>query len=338
MESIERLEKLAAMAAGQGHFLVGAVILVALLVIAFLVFFPVRETEIDLEAKTLNVSFGLAAPHVVVEEALMRTIGMSGVTAIRVPEGRTAQGGPAGGKDLSETNLRLEAVTGSRAPGTLRLSDVAASENTHVVLLARRGGGYRVSLEGAPLRLKVNLYGSIRIQAPGQIDEVIEFPYPKPLLVSADTSAVDLDLVPLDPAHAGLPRRASIKALSLIRVEKAGDTSQALVRESSGLLSGRIYKLSVGGEQRELREYEHLVLSEPRGELRSVRLADDALNLRFQGKVSGLTAGSLENREELMPKWLEVWRARGPVSLFLSTSVSVIALALTVLRWFKVHS
>lgn len=338
LESLESLQKLADMTEQRNYTLLAAVVAATVLLVAFLVFFPIPTTEIELEAKTSYARLRLTDSQVVLQEAPeLRALAISGLAAVRLPEGMGTDGKPAGGLDLEESSLRLEAITAAGAPASLRLADSKAAPDSLVALAAGRGGDYRVSFKADPPLLKVNLYGRIRVQVPGVTDQVIEFSRPKLLLAKAGSEPVDLDLALIDRARAGLPSRLSVRELSLFRSEKVGDAGQARVQDTSGLKAGRIYLISLSGAQRDLRENEELRLERPEGEVRSVHLTDDGIAFRFRGKVRDLTAGSLENPEPLMPTLLDWWKARQPASLFMGTTISLIGLILGGLRWFKVH-
>jgi hypothetical protein len=71
-----------------------------------------------------------------------------------------------------------------------------------------------------------------------------------------------------------------------------------------------------------------------RGEIRTLRLQDNNIDLKFHGRVRGLGAGPEENPRSLMPTWLEWLRARHSLSLFWGAAIYLFGLIAGVLRWW----
>jgi hypothetical protein len=98
-----------------------------------------------------------------------------------------------------------------------------------------------------------------------------------------------------------------------------------------------LYFASLNGVSRSLRAGEILRLEDPRGEIRTLRLEDEVVALDFQGRVRGISSGSDDSRQNLMPTWLDWLRAQHGLSLLWGTTFYLFGIGLAALRWFKVN-
>lgn len=78
-----------------------------------------------------------------------------------------------------------------------------------------------------------------------------------------------------------------------------------------------LYFQSLNGKERSLRPGEKIRFEQVRGEIRTLRLDDNQIALKFHGHVQGMSTGSPENRSSLMPTCLEWLSARHSLSLVL---------------------
>src|SRR6185437_15195225 len=93
-------------------------------------------------------------------------------------------------------------------------------------------------------------------------------------------------------------------------VDEFQNSDQTLVRQLSTVLAGTIYFSALNDQQRQLRPGETIGFEKSAGEFRTIRMQDDHIDVKFHGRVRGLTIGTGENRRSLMPTWLDWLRAR----------------------------
>ena len=70
------------------------------------------------------------------------------------------------------------------------------------------------------------------------------------------------------------------------------------------------------------------------GEVRTLRLQEDHIELKFHGRVRGMTLGSGEGSRSYMPTWLEWLRERHSLSLLWGAALYLFGLVTIVLRWW----
>lgn len=96
-----------------------------------------------------------------------------------------------------------------------------------------------------------------------------------------------------------------------------------------------LYFQSLNGKERSLRPGEKIRFEQVRGEIRTLRLDDNQIALKFHGHVQGMSTGSPENRSSLMPTCLEWLSARHSLSLFWGTTLYLFGLITGILRWWR---
>jgi hypothetical protein len=126
----------------------------------------------------------------------------------------------------------------------------------------------------------------------------------------------------------------SVSNLSLFHIDEFLDTDRTVIRRASTILSGTLYFAALNDQERKLRPGEMLHFVQSQGEFRTLRLQDDYIDLKFHGRVRGMGVGSGENRQSLMPTWLEWLRARHGLSLLWGTTLYLLGLIAAVLRWW----
>ena len=128
---------------------------------------------------------------------------------------------------------------------------------------------------------------------------------------------VDLDLTLLDPNKDHFASQLSARDPSFLDVEDFRDPNSNLPRHVSTVLSGTLNFESLNGLERKIRPGEMIQLETSQLEIRTLRLREDHIELKFHGRVRGLNVGSNDGRRSLMPTWLEWLQARHSLSLTL---------------------
>jgi len=332
MESISRLESLLAMTTQpvqrRRARLAAALVVAGSLILTSLLFFRrVESEEIEIEASSAELSFRLAEQSIVLLPTAVRRVAITGLRSMRLP-GQAA--------DLEEESLLLEADEAGQ--GSVNLAAISAPKAARVSLKREPGGDhYRLTLEGDPGALQAALQGKVRITVPGVMNELQGFTVPQSLLLAPGPHPLSLDLHCAGQS-CGLPPSIPIQGLSLDRLDRAGETELAAPRSRSTLLSGAIFHLELEGREHKLREAEQMRFVDPLGELRALHLAPEALAFRFSGTVRGIETGHGEHVRNLMPTWLEWWKAHHSLSLFWSSSLYLLTILFGALKWFKGNS
>jgi hypothetical protein len=308
-----------------------------LLIVSILLFARVAETEIELDLALSEVGFVLPKQQVLAETMGLAALGVSGLREIQLPEiGRPGDSGPqASDRVRLSTASGASGASGGKRQGSITLATLLLPPETRVWL--RYTGlphQYRLSLKGANLELRADVNGPLEIGLPDRVAAAFDFVTPQPVRLIPDTDAVDLDLTLLDTGKSGFSPQVSATNLSLFQIDRYQDDERTVVRRVSSILNGALIFESLNQRELKLRPGEMIHFEQIRGEIRTLRLQDNLIDLKFHGRVRGLGAGSEENHRSLMPTWLEWLRERHGLSLFWGAAIYLFGLIAGVLRWW----
>jgi hypothetical protein len=299
--------------------------------VSILLFVRIRETEIELEVASTELTFALAKEQVITGVLDLAALGVSGLRSVELPvaAGGVPAGAPAvsltresaGGREGSVTLAPVLLPAGARV--TLRYSDVPNQVG--------------VFLNAAGLALQGTLNGPIRAGLAGAPVREFNFASPKPIALAGGSE--DLALYLTFPAMPQAPVVPQIRVgdISVLRIDQFLDPDRTIVTRLSTILSGTLFFESLNGEERRLRGGEDLEFEHSHGELRTLELAAHQIVWKFHGRVRGMTTGIGEGRRSLMPTCLDWLRARHGLSLLWATSVYIFALIAGALRWWGVR-
>ena len=312
---------------------VAAVFLATLIGCSVLLFVRRGETDIRLDLAVTEVAFVLPTEQKLTELTQFTTLGASGMREIQLPRARGQAGRSLHSGDDAVAQVRLAQVTDGKRQGGMTLETVILSANTLVRVQSQGAPALRLSIQGAGTELQASVYGPIEVAVAGEGLQRLDVPSPQPVLFRSATSEADLDL-----RLAGSGKRVFAVPLradraSFVQVEQAGDETRSIVRRTSTILSGSLYFESLNGEERKLRPGELLELSGARGDITELRVEQDHLVLRYQGRVEGVSIGAGETRRSIMPTWLDWLRARRGAWLLWGTAVYLFGLVMGFLRW-----
>lgn len=306
-----------------------------LLVVSILLFARVRETEVELDLALSEVSFVLPAQQILAEAMNLSALGVSGLHEIQLPPARNREAQILQTADGMESALRLSAASQGKRRGSIGLAALALPKETHVwVRHTELPHEFRLSLKGDDLKLRSDVNGPVQVGFAGRGTEQLDFVTPKAVLLQPGTNEVDLDLALPDTSVGMFSSQLPASNLSLFHIDEFLDTDRTVIRRASTLLSGTLYFAALNNQERKLRPGEMLHFVQSQGEFRTLRLQDDHIDLKFHGRVRGMSIGSGENRQSLMPTWLEWLRARHGLSLLWGTALYLFGLIAGVLRWW----
>ena len=82
-----------------------------------------------------------------------------------------------------------------------------------------------------------------------------------------------------------------------------------------------------------LRPRELISFNQSAGEIRTIRLHDNLVEVKYYGRVRGMYSGFGEHKINLMPTYLEWLSARHGLSLLWGTTLYIFGIIVGVLRW-----
>lgn len=304
------------------------------LIVGLLLSIRVAKTEVELELALSEVGFSLPAQQQLTEAMKLSALGVSGLRQIEVPRTRERDAMRVPPADGGPVSLRLSVGGQGESRGTLGLETPILPAATRVRV--RHTGlprEYRLSLAGTKLEMRAPVTGRVRLEISGGGSELLDFPAPKAFLMQSDAGGVELDLTFAEGAGGALSPQLAASNLSFSRINEDRDDDRTRVYRVSTILSGTVYFQALNGQELKVRPGEVVQFESALGEIRTLRLEDNHIDLKYHGGVRGMSAGSGENRRSLMPTWLEWLRARHGLSLFWGTALYLFGLIAGVLRW-----
>src|SRR5688572_24254492 len=152
----------------------------------------VASTGIRMELSVSELNFTLPQQQVVTGIIKLSSIGASGLANVHV-SGMTAQSG--GGIEGSSSAVLLSADTTNNYPGTITLDALSLPAGMRIgVRHTDVTNEYRFSLQGKPIDVPIQVYGSIKMISPPNPAEVLNFTSPGLIKLQATKDGVDLDL------------------------------------------------------------------------------------------------------------------------------------------------
>jgi hypothetical protein len=317
------------------QWMVAAALVGTLLIVSLLLFLRVKETEIELDLALSEVSFVLPRQQIFAEAMNLSAFGVSGLREIQLPHADKEEAEIIQANDGAETALRLLPLSQGRNQGSITLGTMTPPNETRIWLIhTGQSRKYRLSLKSSDLKLRADVNGPVQIGGLGSGIKQLDFAVPKAILLQAGDDEVDLDLTFPDSAKGTLSSQLSISNLLLTQIREYQDRDRTIVSRASTILSGTLYLAALNDKERKLRPGEMIQFERSQGELRTLRLMEDHIELKFNGRVSGMTTGSGDNRRSLMPTWLEWLRARHGLSLLWGTGLYLFGLLIALLKWW----
>jgi len=306
-----------------------------LLIVSILFFARLSETEVELDLTLNELGFTLSSEQVLADSMNLSALGISGMDEVQLPVAGKQEDETLRESDGTMSSLHLSSMLAGKRQGSISLGTLAFPGETRVWV--RQTGlphQYRLSLKGPSLKLQADVNGPLQIALTGRGIEQRVFDTPRAVHMQAGADEVDLDLTLPETARGALSSQLSASDLSLFHVDEFQNSDQTLVRQLSTVLAGTIYFSALNDQQRQLRPGETIGFEKSAGEFRTIRMQDDHIDVKFHGRVRGLTIGTGENRRSLMPTWLDWLRARHGLSLLWGSAIYLFGLIVGVLRWW----
>jgi hypothetical protein len=305
---------------------VALLFLATLLVVSILLFARVRETEIELDLAVSEVSFVSPTLQTLAETMELSSLGVSGLRQVQLSGAEAPS---------EETGLRLSVAPAGDRRGSINLATVMLAPEDHVWL--RNTGSpdqWRLSLKGKPAEFRADVLGAVQIESVNGGVQRLDSVVPQSVLMQSGAEDTDFDLSFAAPGGSVFAPQLSAKSLLLSAVDEFIDNDRTVVRRISTVESGSIYFVSLGDRERKLRPREMIHFDRSQGEIRTLRLQDGHIELKYHGRVRGLSTGEDGGRRSLMPTWFEWLSARHSLSLLWGTAIYLFGALAAGFRWF----
>ena len=221
--------------------------------------------------------------------------------------------------------------------GKIDLLPAHADANTRVWISMTPGEPHAsLSMKGANMEVTANLSRRISIKSGGEQLGERDFGRPRPIKIeAAHPRLLDLALRFDGNPDITFPSHMMVSSLSLHREEVEVIDGLRAKRSVSSVLKGEIFNESMNGKRYGLRKGEWLVLDGVDGEIRSMRMTAEGIQLDYQGTATGIRVGSRQNRRSLMPNWLEWFGERHSVKMLWGAFLWLLSTLFGAIKWWQ---
>lgn len=324
------------------RWLLSGVIAVTLAILTVLLFKRVPSTEVELELVASEIEFTVPTRQVVIDGMPLATLGVAGIARIEAPTDdreRALVPDPSG-----DPPDAVRFVAGSRASpddaraaGSVTLGELVVPAGTTLRLgVGDAGASRRITLRGAEVSVAVTLHGSVSVGTSQSPPDERSFATPRLVSIHAARDELVLDLGLPGAARSAFAPVIDVSDLSASRMNQHVDTTGSVVRRVSTIQSGSVYLSSLDDRERRLRTGEVLVLDGVHGEIASLAFTDAGVEVRFRGRVRGMTVGWGEHPRSLMPTWLEWALAQHGLTLLWGSVIYFLGVMTTLMRLWGV--
>lgn len=342
VEKLERLSKIAEICnsakspPARKRWPIIAVFAVTLIAVSFLLFVRVSETVIELDLSVSEVSFVLPVQQILTNTMRLDALGVSGLAEIQLPRTRTRDAKILPSSEFVRSAILISTITDEEQQGTVTLPAIMLSAGTRVWLrLTDVQHQYRMSLKSDGLDLRADVNGPVLVGLSGNQAEQFDFTSPKSIHLLPDSSEVDLDLLVWNTSQNLFSPQLVANNISLFRIDEFTDAERTIVRRVSTILSGKLYFESLNSKEYTLRPGEGIHFKRSEGEIRTLRIHDNHITLKFYGSIQGMKTGLGKTGRSIMPTYLEWLRARQGLSLLWGSTIYILGLIMAVLRWWR---
>jgi hypothetical protein len=356
LEAVQRLAALADLAAAtrarqRRRWPLFAAAVLTLLVVSVLLFSRVRDTDIELDVRTSSLSFLTPARQGILGTQTLRFVGATGVGQVRLPDSHTGASDVLAAAEGELCEASFETVADARTGSSLSIPLLTVPPGTRVSVVRTAPHAVELTLtvpSGVELPTEISVKGTIRIAAHGpahHINRIDAFAYPEVIrLNAASATPITLQLTSaVDVPFAFSPELAATD-ISFFEIQQDIDMTRAVPRQVSSLLAGTLYLEALNDKAITVRPYEELRFGRSNGMIRKLQLvpadantsAGESFALQAHADVSAMTIGAGKNVRSLMPTYLESLAARQGLALFWGSTLYLIGVVASILRWLRV--
>jgi hypothetical protein len=318
-------------------WLLPALFLTTLTILSILLFGHVSETEIELDVTASDVSFAVPDQQVLTTLMQLTRLGIDGLHEIRIPRSQEEDSHTISSADNKRETLHVLITPEKKETGSLSLSSVIVPVGTRVRIYPTEiANQYGLSLTGASVDLRAEIHGRIQMSFSDHTSMMYNFASPKAIVMTSDSQEVRLVFsVANDSIGAAFSSQLAADELRLFQIDEFVDQKNTIVRKVSTIHSGTLYLEELKGKEIQLRPREQISFKQSVGEIRTIRLNNNRVELKYYGRVRGMDSGFAENKRNLMPTYLEWLSARHGLSLLWGTTLYIFGIIVGVLRWLE---
>ena len=340
LEQLSRLVKLVESSQTKRRpnlWLLPALFLTTLIILSILLFGHVSETEIELDVTASDVSFEVPDQQVLTTLMQLTRLGIDGLNEIRIPRSQEEDSHTISSADNGREILQVLITSEKKETGSVSLSSVIVPVGTRVRIYPTEiANQYGLSLTGSSVDLRAEIFGRIQMSFSDHRSMTYNFASPKAIVMTSDSQEVRLVFsVANDSIGAAFSSQLAADELRLFQIDEFVDQKNTIVRKVSTIHSGTLYLEELKGKEIQLRPREQISFKQSAGEIRTIRLNDNRVELKYYGRVRGMDSGFGENKRNLMPTYLEWLSARHGLSLLWGATLYIFGIIVGVLRWLE---
>lgn len=302
----------------------GALVGVPVAAAALLGWTRAPSTELTMYAQVSRFAVALASRHALDGRVPVTSLGISGLKSVELPvEGSS--------RVISTDFLQLTALEqgGTQGRLTLDLSDGLPAGTLVALAAGDSPGTYLLELGDSVLDLTIGVVGPVRVTTKEQVGARRNFRTPGVIRISPERGTLGIEFQPTPAERRLFTQQLPAHGLDLIKVDRFESAAGTDLDETSTVLGGHI---AIGrAEPRDLAPAEEIRAAGVRGELTSVWLDGNHLELVLRGSAERLSSGPPDARKDLTPSLLDWLTAYHPAWLALAAAsyvgVAVLLLA-----------
>jgi hypothetical protein len=304
----------------------------ALVATSFLFFDRMRSADVEMDVKASAVTFRLARAFRLWNVMGITAAGVSGVHDVQLPS--AASGATAA---VRQGEFQLVTEKAGKQPGSANLAPLELPAGAEVTLEKTDvPHQYRISFRAKDVEIRIEAKGSVALMMAGAPPARFKLAIPQSIGCRSGPDEVSLDFIPNVGSPGKLSQELPIGNLSLSRVERYTEGTQTTARHISTILSGSTYFEALGTESA-IRQAEEIRVGTAVGEIRTLTLHDNDIELKFHGRVGGLGTGYEQNMRNIMPTRLEWLRAQHGLPLFWGTALYLFTMIAAAIRWWGIE-
>lgn len=303
-----------------------------LLIVSILFFGHVLTTEIGMDLIISQVNFRLSKQQVYTNEIRFLSLGASGLEDVHFPVGENLKTQ----SDDFESIVLLSVDSNSKKAGTITLDALALPGGIQIgIQTTNVTGEYRMSVMGKGLKIPLNVEGPVNIGVPPKPPLKYDYASPKLIHLISGPDQIDLDFNLSFVSKSIFSGILITDSLSLMRIDQHFDNDNNMLDTVSTILSGTLQFGSSGGQKRGIFKGQLIQFKSLQGEISTLELQGDRIAFSFHGHVSGMTTGEGDNLVSLMPTYLNWLKASHELPLLLGTTLYIVGLIFSALRWWR---
>jgi hypothetical protein len=315
-------------------------VLFVLLMLSYIVFLPVPETEIELIINVTYLEFD--TPNLPQNQILLSNLKAKSIGAKRLNQVGVLGTQP----QRSQKNEFIDMLLSAKdAESTLSLGELRLNSDSTVQIGVNPSekNKYDLTITGTELTTNVQAKGIIEVIAKELTpfpDTQLEIPYGGQITLFPSANREDreeLSLAIMTPINRKdyIASQVTTSQIRLFEIVNSFDTQKSLVQRVSSIESGTLFLEELDSKELKLRPGEPLQFDSAEGIIRRIDLNNEYLTLQFRGIVKGLRTGLPNSSRSLMPTYIERLQANNSLMTLLGAVIALLTLVFTAFDWWR---